>query len=49
MTPSANFVVKYTKAVTKTKHLVGKVGCVTHKLTTRTHGVGVWWVLLQKE
>lgn len=41
-TPAANFVVKYSKAITKNKNLVGCVAC---ELTARTHGPGEWWVL----
>ena len=44
-TPSANFVVKYNKSITKNKHLHGCVAC---ELSERTHGPSVWWVLVQK-
>ena len=44
-TPTANFVVKFKKSVTKNKNVDG---CVAVELTERTHGPGVWWVLLQK-
>ena len=45
-TPTANFVINYKTATTKNKNLNGKVAT---ELTARTHGPGVWWVLLGKE
>ena len=45
-TPSANYVVKHKKSVTKNKHVDGCVAC---ELTARTHGVSVWWVLVEKD
>ena len=44
-TPSANFVIKFKKSVTKDKNVDG---CIASELTERTHGPRVWRILLQK-
>lgn len=43
-TPSANFVVKYTKQRTANK----LNGCVACELSERVYGANKWWVLLEK-
>ena len=43
-TPTANFVVKYYPKATD-KKLNGLVSC---ELSARTHGVGEWWVLIER-
>ena len=43
-TPSANFVVKYTKKLTG-GHLEGTVSC---ELSAKVYGAEKWWVLLQR-
>lgn len=44
-TPTANFVVKYTKQ--KTKDAIN--GCVACELSARLYGVSKWWLILEKE
>ena len=45
-TPSANFVVKYNKSITKNKHPPSAVWHVSCR--SARNGPSVWWVLVQK-
>ena len=45
-TPGVNFVVTYTRALTKTSALVGRVAST---LTAARYGPKEWWILLAEQ